>query len=96
MMFAQEVVWATSLALTKISILALYCKVFTLRTFIVVAQVTVCIIVLWYFASDPVHLSDLKQISWLTLCSIQDVGSHYGMFLDLPANRGLLGSDYFG
>ncbi|KAK8084911.1 hypothetical protein PG997_006182 [Apiospora hydei] len=47
MMLAQQIVWATSLAFTKISILVLYCRIFTLRMFTIVAWVTSVVILLW-------------------------------------------------
>lgn len=47
MIIAQQVVWATSLALTKIAILVLYCRIFVVQHFITVAWVTSAVIFLW-------------------------------------------------
>lgn len=47
MMVAQQIVWATSLALTKVSILVLYSRIFTLHYFIIAARTTTVLIILW-------------------------------------------------
>ncbi|ORY62978.1 uncharacterized protein BCR38DRAFT_515892 [Pseudomassariella vexata] len=41
---------ATSLALTKLAILSLYCNIFTVRRFVVIAYTTAIIILLWMIA----------------------------------------------
>lgn len=47
MILAQQIVWATSLTLSKTSILTLYSKIFTVSYFIVAAQITAVVIFLW-------------------------------------------------
>lgn len=47
MILAQQIVWATSLALSKTSILTLYSKVFTVSYFILAAKITAVVIFLW-------------------------------------------------
>lgn len=47
MMLAQQIIWAVSLGLSKLSILTLYVKVFSVDYFIIAARATAVIIVLW-------------------------------------------------
>lgn len=51
LLIAVQLLWATSLSLVKISILILYCNVFSLKPFIIAAKVTSAIIVMWALAT---------------------------------------------
>lgn len=51
MILAQQIVWATSLTLSKTSILTSYSKVFTVSYFILAAEITAVVIFLWFVYS---------------------------------------------
>lgn len=57
MMLAQQIIWAVSLGLSKLSILTLYVKVFSLDYFIIAARATAVIIILWCVLSRATHLN---------------------------------------
>lgn len=66
MILAQQIVWATSLTLSKTSILTLYSKVFTVSYFILAARITAVVIFLWFVHS--VYFPELhKTTSQLTI-----------------------------
>jgi hypothetical protein len=46
-LLAIQILWATSLSLSKISILILYCKIFDIPAFIWAARITTVIIIMW-------------------------------------------------
>lgn len=57
MMLAQQIIWAISLGLLKLSILTLYSKIFSVDYFILAARVTTVIIVLWYVLPRATQLN---------------------------------------
>lgn len=61
MILAQQIVWATSLTLSKTSILTLYSKIFTVSYFIVAAKITAVVIFLWFVYS--VYSPNLPNLS---------------------------------
>lgn len=48
MLLGQQIIWATSLTLSKLSILTLYSKVFSVDYFIIASRVTGVVIILWF------------------------------------------------
>lgn len=93
MILAQQIVWATSLTLSKTSILTLYSKIFTVNYFILAAKITAVVIFLWFVHLGR-HISSLPMYPLNQLYAIlQDAGCCSGIIPHLPASRIQLGSN---
>ncbi|KUI53671.1 hypothetical protein VP1G_01089 [Cytospora mali] len=87
LMLAQQVVWATSLAFTKISILTLYSRVFSVSYFVVASRVTAVIIVLWMLV---VILGSFLICQPVAYNWDQSINGHCGSSVTLWLSHGVL------
>lgn len=87
MILAQQIVWATSLTLSKTSILTLYSKIFTISYFIVAAKITAVVIFLWMLV---VILGSLLICQPLESNWDQTIAGHCGSSITLWMCHGVL------
>ncbi|KAI3397962.1 hypothetical protein diail_10038 [Diaporthe ilicicola] len=87
MILAQQIIWATSLALCKTSILTLYSKIFTVSYFVVAAKITAVVIFLWMLV---VVLGSFLICQPLAYNWDQTIGGHCGSSITLWVCHGVL------
>ncbi|KAK8069630.1 hypothetical protein PG994_006246 [Apiospora phragmitis] len=88
MILAQQIIWATSLAFTKISILVLYCRICTLRFFAIVAWATSAVILLWVILVVVGSLAICQPVAFNRDQTI--TGGHCGDPVKLWLSHGIL------
>ncbi|ROV99543.1 hypothetical protein VMCG_06338 [Cytospora schulzeri] len=87
MILAQQIIWAVSLGLSKLSILTLYSKVFSVDYFVIASRVTAVVIILWMLV---VILGSILICQPVAFNWDQSLNGHCGNAVALWLSHGVL------